>query len=124
MVVKFTLPGLPKSANGAHGNWYAAAAQKKEWRTNAGWACKEAMQNAGVMDDIPWKKVRLTCTRFSTVKMDFDNLVISFKNCVDSLKDCGLITDDNQDIIVERFYNAAAAKRGQGHIEIMVERLA
>ena len=71
----------------------------------------------------PLTTCRLTCTRFSSSRMDFDNLATSFKPIVDSLVDAGIIADDNMTVIVERQYVWAPAKRGVGFVRIRVESL-
>jgi hypothetical protein len=124
MIISFELPGLPKSMNGAHGHWRSAAAERKKWRELSCGHAIAAKQAAKLGGMKPWKQVKLTCTRSSSSQMDFDNLVASFKGCVDGLKDAGIIADDKDAVIIMRDYRCEWAPRGKGKIRIKVESLA
>lgn len=123
MKIEFEILGLPKSLNGAHGHWRAAAAERKKWRqlsADHAWAAIARARLAGME---PLKKAKITCTRCSAMRMDFDNLVASFKGCVDGLKDAGLIADDTDEVIVERKYAWDKAKQNEGKIRIIIEKM-
>lgn len=97
-VLEFEMIGLPKTTNGSHGSWQAAAAERRKWR--------QAVRMVAYMRRPPkaLEKARLTLTRCSTTRPDMDNLAISFKGCVDGLRDAKVILDDNDDVVVERKY--------------------
>lgn len=114
----FDLIGLPKTTNGAHGHWRAAAAERKKWRDAVTLVAKFRRPPK------PLSKARLELTRFSSSKADFDNLVISFKSCVDGLKDAGVISDDKDAVIVDRKYLWEKAPKGKGRVRIVVEEVA
>lgn len=111
------LPGLPKTTNGSHGSRFAAAAERKKWRTAVAMIAKFRRPPK------PLEKVRLILTRFSSVRTDFDNRVISFKSCVDGLKDARVIKDDTDDVIIDRKYPWERAPPGKGFIRIVVEEI-
>ena len=114
--IEITMIGLPKSMNGSHGHWRAAAARRKEWRTKTAWNAIAAGKPKA-----PLTKCRIECVRCSSSQMDFDNLVASFKGCIDGLRDAGIIADDTQQVIVERKYLWEKASKYSGRIIIRVE---
>lgn len=116
--ITIILPGLPKSLNGAHGHWRVAAAERKTWRTAAALSARAAWRKAGNSE--PLSAAWIKCTRFSYREMDFDNLVASFKGCIDGLKDAGVIQDDSSRIIQAREYAWRPAAQKNGRIEITV----
>jgi len=118
--IEFTLPGLPKSPNGAHGSWQAAAGERKKWRNWSRLAALGEMRKGG---KFPLEKIRLTITRHSLRPMDYDNRVMAAKSAVDGLVDAGLIADDTDQFIVERKYPWEPAPRGKGKIVVVVEEL-
>lgn len=71
----------------------------------------------------PLEKCEVICTRFSSRKSDFDNLVASFKPVIDGLRDARIIKDDDESVIVKRDYLNAKCKPGEGHITVKVTEL-
>lgn len=122
MTISFELPGLPRSMNGSHGNWYVAAAERKRWRRLSGLSALAAKNRAGIKG--PWDRVRLVITRCSTRPMDFDNRVASAKPIVDGLMDARVIADDSDAVIVERDYRWERAERGHGKVRVEVSPIA
>jgi len=112
------LPGLPKTTNGAHGHWRAAASQKKKWRT----ATKEAAILSGAPEN-PLSEARIELVRHSSSRPDYDNLVISFKPVIDGLRDAGVISDDKIANIGVPKYSWKKASPKNGHITISVSSL-
>lgn len=114
----YSAPGLPKLNNGHYGHWAAAAGERKKWRT---FFYRLGLSKRPLS---PLKRVRLTCIRYAYGKSpDFDNLVISFKSCIDGLKDAGIILDDGPDVILERVYRHEKAAAKKGNVSIEVEEL-
>jgi Holliday junction resolvase RusA-like endonuclease len=113
----FELDGLPKTTNGAHGCWQAAAKERKKWRQAV---CLVAYFRR---PEKPLEKVRVTCTRFSSSKPDYDNLAISFKSVIDGLVDGKIISDDKSAVIVERKYLHEKASPKKGKIRVEVEEV-
>jgi len=113
-LLSFELPGLPKTTNGSHGKWQAAAAERKKWRTAVKLIAKSRSPAA------PLSKAALKLTRFSSVQPDHDNLAISFKSVVDGLRDAGVILDDRNAVVVSREYvwEKAPAKQGRIRVEV------
>lgn len=107
------LPGLPKTANGSHGHWRAVAAEKKRWKQKVFTAAWPYRPSA------PLEHALIECTRFSSVEPDEDNLVISFKACVDGLKQAGVIKDDKRKNVTRK-YMWERAPRNAGRIVIRV----
>lgn len=115
---RYDAPGLPKLNNGHYGNWRAAAGERKKWRT---YFYRLGLSKRPLS---PLARVRLTCIRFAFGKApDFDNLVISFKSCIDGLKDAKVIVDDGPDVVLERIYRHEKAPAKKGCISITVEEL-
>lgn len=114
-VLEFTLPGLPKTPNGSHGHWRVKYAQSKRWKQavfTAAWPFKPPQ---------PLDSAILTLIRHSSVQSDFDNLVSSFKACVDGLRQAGIITDDKKINIGQPVYLWQQAPPKKGFITIKVE---
>ena len=110
--------GLPKLNNGHYASWRTAAAERKKWRRAI------YLLSFTKKPHHPLSRCKITCTRFAYGKKpDFDNLVISFKSCIDGLKDAGVILDDGPDVILERVYKSDKAPAKKGWIEIEVEEL-
>lgn len=101
--------------NGSHGHWRTHAAQRKKWRLDA------FMMAIAKKPSLPLKECRLTCIRYSSSPMDYDNLVASFKSIVDGIVDARVIIDDNSTCITERYYKWEKAK--QGKIRIILEEI-
>ena len=119
--ITFTLAGLPKSPNGSHGSWKAAAGIRKSWRRkSAGTAMTLAM---AMKIKKPFEAVRITCIRRSSREMDFDNLVASFKPIIDGITDAGIIRDDKNSVVRERIFRWEPAPNARGHIQITVEEI-
>jgi Holliday junction resolvase RusA-like endonuclease len=123
MHIVISLPGLPRSLNGSHGHWRAAAAERKKWRTAASTEAFYILCGSPARKTIPWSHVKIVCTRFSSSPMDFDNLVASFKPILDGIRDAAVITDDTQAVITQREYLWKPDKRGKGRVEVVVECL-
>jgi Holliday junction resolvase RusA-like endonuclease len=66
---------------------------------------------------------RITFTRCSSVESDYDNLVISFKNCLDGLRAAGVIVDDRKANIGRPEYLWQKAPPNAGSIKVKVEAL-
>ena len=115
--LKFNLPGLPKTANGSHGHWRTAAAERKKWRSAVSSSAFYFRPPA------PLARARITLTRLSSSKPDFDNLVISFKPIVDGLKDAKIILDDSDSVVLERCYLWEKAKPKSGGVRVFVEEI-
>lgn len=75
----------------------------------------------GRIPDQPLEKAKLTLTRHSSRQPDFDGMVHSFKRIIDALVKCGILIDDNPDVIGSPTYKWAKAARGDGHIQVEVE---
>lgn len=115
-ILEITLYGLPKT-NAGHTHWAKAGAERRKWRKHASSLAFPQRPRS------PLSKCRLTCTRFSTVAPDYDNLSISFKSVIDGLKDAKIIVDDKPSCVVDRKYLWEKAKRGQGRITVRVEEI-
>jgi Holliday junction resolvase RusA-like endonuclease len=111
------LDGLPKTTNGSHGHWRTAAAERKKWRNAVALIAKMRRPPA------PLRAAYVELVRFSSSQPDEDNLMISFKSCVDGLKDGKVLVDDKRDVILRRLCRWEKAKPGEGKIRIIVEEI-
>ncbi len=109
---------LPPGPNKDDAHWAGRSMTRASWRQMVHKAI-----NARNLPLHPLEKFRLTCTRFSSSRPDYDNLVASFKSVVDGLKDCGVIYDDADKYAVERHYLWKHAGAGEGMIQLKVEAL-
>lgn len=112
--IKFSLKGLPPGGN-FRGNWRAKFAVVKEWKTKVHNAVKLKLPKK------PLKKVKLRYTRHSCNMMDWDNLVISFKEIQDGLVESKVMKNDTVKNIPEiPEYRQKKAARGSGSVTVEV----
>lgn len=84
--LRIEIPGLPVLQSGSFGTRFARRKHDKRWKHLVGWA------TLGRRPKPPLKRAHVVCTRHSSASMppDHDNLVHSFKCCID-----GLVGDRN-----------------------------
>lgn len=112
------LPGLPPTANArSPGNLWKGVKERKAWREAVARIARLRRPPA------PLTRVSLTCIRYSPVSMDYDNRVACFKPLIDGLKDAGVILDDNDNVVLQRYYPPGRAKRGEGKVRIEIREL-
>lgn len=116
--LEIVLFGLPPTPNYRHGHWTKLMKSNAEWRKKGALSCMAQKRPAN-----PLTKAKLTCTRFSTRELDYDNLVSSFKPIIDGLKDAGVIVDDKSGVLVKREYLWARAAPKQGRVSVLVEEV-
>lgn len=105
---------LPKGGN-ARQHWTAKYSEIKRWKNAAIEAIGDKIPKA------PLEKVRLRFTRYSrgADRMDWDNLVISFKHVQDALVEAGILANDTRDNIPNMpIYETGYAKAKSGKIVI------
>jgi Holliday junction resolvase RusA-like endonuclease len=115
--LKIEIPELPKMVNTHFSKWVVAMAHRKKWRTMVARLCINKRPPS------PLTACKIVCTRHSTTKSDFDNLVISFKPLIDGLKDGKIIIDDTDAVILERYYKHEKAPRGKGRVTVEIWEL-
>lgn len=71
----------------------------------------------------PLLECSITCIRLSSRASDYDNLVASFKPIIDGLMDAGIIVDDNENCVIQRWYRNEKTKPGKGSIKVIVEEI-
>jgi hypothetical protein len=114
-VLEFTLPGLPRTANGSHGNWRAKHAQVRAWKQATfahAWPKRPPE---------PLTRAVISFKRHSSTEPDFDNLAISFKPILDGLRQAGVIVDDKRANVGRPNYDWEYAPRNKGFISVRVE---
>jgi len=98
-------------------HWSVAHREAKEWHA----AVASGMLLTGQKrPKKPLQKARGVFVRHSAKEPDFENLAQSFKPIIDGLVKHGVLEDDAPKNL-ERDYQWQKAKRGEGHIEIIVE---
>lgn len=109
-----TIQGLPKTPN-AREHHMAKAKHVREWRVKVYAACwhKAPAQ--------PLEQAQITFTRVSSVEPDYDNLVASFKACMDGLRQAKVIVDDKRRNVGRPEYLWAKCGQGEGHVIIEVK---
>ena len=112
--LEFELAGLPPTEN-SHKHWAVAGRARKEWRQRT--KLRVFMQRPAA----PLESCKITCTRFSAVEPDRDNLARTFKSVVDGLVDAGIIKDDNPSIVKEFNCRWEKAPPKEGKIRVLVE---
>lgn len=114
-MITIKLDILPKTTNTLHGkHWAIRHAEKKNLMNLI------RAETSGQIPKQPFKKAKITCTRFSSTSPDYDGLVQSFKVCIDILVELGIIEDDNMSAIGKPEYDWFKCKKGEGRIVITV----
>jgi hypothetical protein len=112
----FEIRGLPKTGNELlRGHWKTRTGVARTWKRRIWASCWH------LKPDSPLIKAKLTLTRFSSRECDFDNLVSSFKSCIDGLVEAGILANDKRENIDQPSYLWVKAKPKQGKIHIRVE---
>lgn len=108
----FELPATPNQLLGAH--WSKRAKHANKWERLVWkyvWPFKPAQ---------PLRRATLTFMRGSSRELDPDNLPGSFKAVQDALVKCGIILDDNNNVITA-YYLQEKAPPGKGYVKVRVE---
>lgn len=113
-LLEFSIPGLPGTPN-AREHHMAKARHVKDWRTKV---YAKAWPHAPAQ---PLTQARITFTRVSSVEPDYDNLVASFKACMDGLRQARVIVDDKRVNVGRPEYLWERCKPKAGHIRVRVE---
>lgn len=112
------IEGLPPMANELY---------RSDWRKRLGytrkWKLLVRMHFVKDRPESPLTKARVTLIRASAKRPDEDGLVSCFKPILDGLVECGVLADDNFNVIGRARYKWAKCPRGQGHIVVKVEAL-
>jgi Holliday junction resolvase RusA-like endonuclease len=111
------LPGLPRTTNGSHGHWRTRSNHVKIWKAKVFTACWSKAPPE------PLKQARIKFTRASSSRPDYDNLVISFKSCMDGLRQARIITDDRHQNVGIPEYTWVQAPIRKGYVEIEIEEV-
>lgn len=117
-IIEFKINEVPDSPNkllGAH--WSKRKRHADKWKRLV-WA-----KTWQLVPDQPFKKAKLTMIRFSTHKLDDDNLRSSFKAVVDALVAMNILVDDNPDVIGSPDVRQESTTRDKKCITVRVEGL-
>lgn len=116
--LEFTVQGLPKLANQLlRGHWRSKHGHTKLWKRKVWLACWH------LAPPEPLQRARLTFTRVSSNRPDFDNLVSSFKATIDGLVEARILIDDKPENIERQDYFWERGKLKQGFIKVNVEAI-
>lgn len=98
-------------------NWRTKHGQAKKWKQLVFIAVSKHIP------DKPFMKAKLTLTRFSAKRPDFDGLVAGFKPVIDGLVEAGVITNDDFSVVGVPEYLHEIMPPKKGKIKIKVEEL-
>lgn len=113
-IIEFEIPDLPKTINALGRAHWAVKAQEA-----AKWKALVHLSVCAYKPEKPLEKARITLTRYSSGKPDFDGLVSSFKHVLDGLIEAGVIIDDSMDnVTTEYAWERAQPKKGKIHIRV------
>lgn len=104
---------MPNSLIRKH--WAIITKEKNHWHGLVRWHLRHNLPKA------PFKKAKLTLTRYSMRAPDYDGLVGSFKYVVDGLVKAGVIVDDKTSVIGDSKYNWVKSKKIDQRIEVEIE---
>lgn len=117
-VLEFKIDDIPESPNKLLGrHWTIRKRHADKWHRLV-WS-----KVWFVKPPVPLEKAKVTLTRYSTGKLDADNLRSSFKAVVDGLVKWGVIVDDNMDVIGEPIVKQEPTSRGKKCITVRVEEV-
>jgi Holliday junction resolvase RusA-like endonuclease len=115
-VLEIIVPGLPRTPN-AREHYMAKAKHVAAWRSKVfakAWPHKPPE---------PLAQARITFTRVSSSEPDYDNLVASFKACMDGLRQAKVIVDDKRANVGRPEYLWEKCAPKKGHVRVKVEGL-
>jgi Holliday junction resolvase RusA-like endonuclease len=116
--LEFELQGLPRMNTGfGRSNRFAQSRETQKWKSKVHLACM------GRLPPEPLSKAKLTLTRFSSVRPDYDNRVISLKPVIDGLVQALVLHDDNEDVIGVPEYLWEKCSPKEGRIRVRVEQI-
>lgn len=116
--LEIEIMGLPQSTNArSNTNYRSVNANRKLWHENVFYA------TVGKRPKFPLEKVKLTLVRHSSVPMDYDGIVASFKPVVDGLIHAEIIVDDTMEVTGKWDCDWKKAKAKRGKITIKVEEI-
>lgn len=116
MKLELEIPGLPPTINAIGRMHWAVKVKNIRMWSNLILASIGSNRPA-----TPFKKATLSLTRFSSFEPDYDNLVISFKACIDALVKAEVIASDKPSVIGQPTYLWEKASPKKGKIKITVE---
>lgn len=118
MLIEFQIPQLPKMMNELlRGHW------QKKYRHAKVWKRLVYFEVVSQKPPRPWKKAKLTLTRVSAKRPDYDGLVSSFKHVIDGLVEAGILADDTSKVTGVPDYKWELGKPKKGFIKVKVEEL-
>lgn len=115
---EFEIDKLPKMYNQlTRGGWFVRMKHTKAWHLEVHIAVSKNRPVA------PLKKAKLTLTRCSSNRPDFDGLTSGFKPVIDGLIRAGVLENDDFKVIGIPDYQHERAKRGEGKIRVKIEEI-
>jgi Holliday junction resolvase RusA-like endonuclease len=113
-VIFFEIPDIPKTPNQLlRRHWSAVMKEKQKWHLLVSLCCKYKGE--------PLQKAKITFTRHSSRKPDYDNLVASFKWIADGLIKAGVIVDDKYEVIGQSQYKWEKAAPKSSKVTVQIE---
>ena len=110
--------GLPKTINSiGRKHWTVKVREAKHWHHLVHLALGQRLPTK------PLLKAKISCIRYSSRRPDYDGLVSTFKHVIDGLVECGVIEDDNFDVIGMPEFSWIKAKQKEGRIEVLIEEM-
>lgn len=98
--IEFSINDLPKLPNQTlYSHWRVKHAEAKKWKKLVATHALIATLNARERPAIPFKCATVTLTRLSSREPDSDNLMASWKYCLDGLVEAGVIENDKPSVI-------------------------
>jgi Holliday junction resolvase RusA-like endonuclease len=117
MTLEITIHDLPPMLNGSNGlkrmHWSKYTKIRNKWQLLIMEQTRERIKG----------QVRIEFERHSSRCPDLDNLYSSFKVIGDSLKNCGVIEDDNQGIVVSLDAKWVYSKQKEAKTVIRIEKV-
>ncbi len=105
---------LPRLSLNSRAHWTTRNKDTKYWDSLIN------LKTRGITPKHPLRKAELRLVRYSSTCPDWDNLVGTFKNPVDALVSCGILEDDNFQVIgvPKVHWEKCPPKQGKIRIEV------
>lgn len=102
-ILEFEIMGLPKLPNQSmYKHWRVKHTEAKKWKALVKTECVSFLYVYSHVPErvaLPLEKAKVTLTRISLRKPDNDNLMSSWKHCIDGLVEAGILINDDDECI-------------------------
>ena len=115
--LRLEMLGVPSMNTADNRHWRVRQKEKLRWYVRVRMAAMAARKG---WPRLSRARVRITRCTAANRQPDFENLAQGGKFILDGLVKCGVLLDDNPDVIGQPEYRWEKAKRGEAHVIVEV----